>query len=56
MDLFYEDGLTSFQSNMQFRAMLAMKQHLEGRSIRPYDVIRELMESDQAGKNQFPQG
>ena len=56
MDLFYEDGLTSFQSNMQFRAMLAMKQHLEGRSIRPYDVIRELMESDQAGKNQFPLG
>jgi hypothetical protein len=50
LDLFYEDGLKSFESNMQFRAMLAMKQHADGKSVRPFDVIRDLLGRDQAGQ------
>ena len=47
LDLFYEDGLKSFETSMQLRGIVAMKQHLEGKPVRPYDVILELMQRDQ---------
>jgi hypothetical protein len=47
LDSFYQDGLESFESSMRLRVMVAMKQHLEGKPVRPYDVIQELMQRDQ---------
>jgi len=44
LDSFYEDGLQSLESSLRLRGIVAMKQHLEGVSIRPYDVILEMIQ------------
>lgn len=46
---FYEDGEEHMIGAMRLREILAMKQHQSHKPIRPYDVIRKIMEESGVG-------
>ena len=47
LDSYYEDGPEYLVGAMRLQEILAMKQYGSGKPVRPYEVIHEIMRSEE---------